>query len=84
MYSVLAPVAASHLPSSLATNSGPLSERRCSGTPLITITSANTEITFALLHLRSHRIIRHSLLCSSIRFNIRTVRPSCVLALTKS
>jgi hypothetical protein len=33
---------------------------------------------------RSHRIIRHSLLCSSIRFSIRTVRPSCVQALTKS
>src|ERR1039458_10350914 len=60
MYSVFAPVAASHLRRSSATNSGPLSERRCSGTPFITITSANAPITFALLHLRSHRIIRHS------------------------
>jgi hypothetical protein len=68
----------------LATNSGPLSERRCSGTPFTTITSARASITFAELHLRSGRIIRHSLLCSSIRFSIRTVLPSCVLALTKS
>ena len=41
-------------------------------------------ITFAELHHRSGRIIRHSLLCSSIRFGILTVLPSCVLALTKS
>ena len=45
MYSVFAPVLASHLRKSLATNSGPLSERRCSGTPFITITSASAEMT---------------------------------------
>src|ERR1700747_3250228 len=84
MYRVLAPVSASHLRRSLATNSGPLSERRCSGTPFVTITSARASITFAELHLRSDRIIRHSRLCSSIRFNIHTVLPSYVLALTKS
>jgi len=33
---------------------------------------------------RSDRIIRHSRLCSSVRFNILTVLPSYVLALTKS
>ena len=33
MYSVFAPVFASHCRRSWATNSGPLSERRCSGTP---------------------------------------------------
>src|SRR5260370_8402390 len=75
---------ASHFRRSLATNSGPLSERRCSGTPLVTITSASASITFAELHLRSDRIIRHPRLCSSIRFNIRTVLPSYVFALTKS
>jgi hypothetical protein len=68
----------------LATNSGPLSERRCSGMPFITITSASASITLALLHRRSGRTSRLSLSCSSIRFNIRTVLPSCVLALTKS
>src|ERR1700733_8866807 len=78
MYSVLAPVVACHLRRSLATNSGPLSERRCSGTPFITITSASTAITRLLDQLRSHRIIRDSRVWSSIRISIRTVRPSCV------
>jgi hypothetical protein len=32
-------------PRSFATNSGPLSERRCSGTPFITMISANAAIT---------------------------------------
>src|SRR6267154_959547 len=50
---VFAPVPASHFRSPLATNSGPLSERRCSGTPfIITITSASASMTFAELHLR--------------------------------
>ena len=39
---------------------------------------------FTMLQRRSQWIIRHSLVCSSIRFSIRAVRPSCVLALTKS
>src|ERR1700723_960482 len=68
MYSVLAPVAASHWRRSLATNSGPLSERRCSGTPFMTITSASAAITRALDQLRSHRIIRHSLLSVRNRY----------------
>jgi hypothetical protein len=63
---------------------GPLSERRCPGTSLATITSAGASITLAEFHLRSDRIIRYSQLCSSIRFNIRTVLPSYVFALTKS
>ena len=42
-------------PQILATNSGPLSERICYGTPFMTITSANASITFALLHHRSGR-----------------------------
>jgi hypothetical protein len=50
----------------------------------VTITSASASMTFAELHLRSGRIVRHSLLYSSIRFSILTVLPSCVLALTKS
>jgi hypothetical protein len=33
MYSVFAPASASHFRRSFATNSGPLYERRCSGTP---------------------------------------------------
>src|SRR5271170_1042785 len=60
MYSVFAPVSASHVRRSLATNSGPLSERICSGTPFVTMTSASAPITFAELQRRSGRIIRHS------------------------
>ncbi len=47
MYSVFAPVSASHLRSSLATNSGPLSERMRPGTPFHTMTSASAPITLA-------------------------------------
>jgi hypothetical protein len=55
----------------------------CSGTPFITITSARASITLVEDQRRSARTSRHSLLCSSIRFSIRTVLPSFVLALTK-
>jgi hypothetical protein len=51
---------------------------------LSTITSASAPITLALDQLRSQRISRHARVYSSIRFKIRTVRPSCVFALTKS
>jgi hypothetical protein len=83
MYKVLAPVFASHFRRSLATNSGPLSDRRCSGTPFITMTSANAPITFAELQRRSARISRHSRVYSSIRLRMRTLRPSCVRALSR-
>jgi Transposase len=62
----------------LATNSGPLSERRCSGTPFITMTSASAEMTLALDQRRSARTSRLSRVCSSIRLSSRTLRPSCV------
>src|ERR1700757_29386 len=51
-----ASISASHLRRSFATNSGPLSERRCSGIPRITITSARAPITLAELQRRSARI----------------------------
>ena len=57
MYNVFAPVFASHLRRSLATNSGPLSDRRCSGTPFITITSARAPMILALDQRRSARTI---------------------------
>ena len=47
MYSVAAPVRASHLRSSLATNSGPLSERMYSRMPCSIIASASTSIRLA-------------------------------------
>src|ERR1700749_4464444 len=83
MYSVFAPVSASHLRRSLATNSGPLSDLRCSGTPLVTIPSASPPITFALDQRRSARISKHSRVYSSIRLRMRTLRPSCVRALSR-
>ena len=61
-----------------------LSERRCSGTPFITITSASAEMTLELDQRRSARTSRLSRVCSSSRFRMRTLRPSCVRALTKS
>jgi hypothetical protein len=84
MYNVFVPVAASHLRRSWATNSGPLSERMCSGMPRSIMASARTSITFRLLSLRRGRIARHSRVNSSIRFSIRTVLPSWVNVLTKS
>ena len=41
-------------------NSGPLSERICSGTPWVTMTSASAPITLADLQRRSGRINTHS------------------------
>lgn len=55
IYNVFASVFASHWRRSLATNSGPLSDRRCSGTPFITITSASAEMTMDEDHRRSAR-----------------------------
>jgi hypothetical protein len=83
MYNVFAPVFASHWRRSLATNSGPMSDRRCSGTPFITITSASTPMTLDEDHRRSALTIRHSRLHSSIRLRMRTLQPSCVLALSR-
>ena len=60
-----------------------LSERRCFGTPFVTITSASVSITLVEYHVRSDWIIRHSRVCSSIRFNSRTVLPSYVFPLSR-
>ena len=83
MYSVFAPVFASHCRRSLATNSGPLSDRRCSGTPFDTMTSASAEMTLALDQRRSASTSRLSRVCSSIKLRMRTLRPSCVCALSR-
>src|SRR5271165_5233409 len=92
MYSVFAPVVASQFRKSLATNSGPLSERRCSGTPFITITSASALMTRDDDHRRCARTSRLSRVCSSIRLRSRTLRPTevgllhdpCILACLRS
>ena len=84
MYNVPVPTFPSHWRKSRARNSGPLSDRICSGTPCHTITSDNVSITSGLPILRSTRMARHSLVYSSSSVRSRSVLPSCVLALTKS
>ena len=51
-----------------------LSDRRCSGTPFHTMTSASAPITLALDAHRPARISRHSRVDSSIRLRRRTLR----------
>src|SRR5215470_13711884 len=75
MYSVAQPTRASHCRSSLATNSGPLSERMCSGTPRCFITSAKLSITSYLPKRRATRIARHSRLNSSSKVSRRRPQP---------
>ena len=58
MYSVFAPTFPSHSRTVLAVNSGPLSERMCSGTPLAVISSARVSITSGDRMLRPARMAR--------------------------
>ena len=86
MYNVPVPRFPSHWRNFWATNSGPLSDRMCSGIPRHSITSDNVSarITSRLPILRSTRIAKHSRVYSSSSVSNRSVLPSCVLALTKS
>jgi hypothetical protein len=84
MYNVLVPTLPSHFRNSSAMNSGPLSERMCSGIPRSNITSAKVSITCKLPKRRATRNAKHSLVYSSITTRIRSARPSCVIAFTKS
>ena len=68
----------------LAVNSGPLSERMCSGTPLVVISLVSVSITSEDLMLRPALIARHSLVYSSMIVSSLTALPSCVLVATKS
>src|SRR5664279_150022 len=60
MYRVFAPTFASHWRALLWVISRPLSERMCSGTPRMSITSAIVSRTPRLLIRRATRIARHS------------------------
>ena len=84
MYSVLAPTFPSHSRTALDVNSGPLSERMCSGTPRVTIRSASVAITSIALMRRSALIARHSLVYSSITVSNLAALPSRVLSKMKS
>src|SRR5450755_446770 len=74
----------SHFRNSSAINSGPLSERICSGIPRTNITSASVSITRKLPKRRATRNAKHSRVYSSITTKMRSARPSCVIAFTKS
>ena len=84
MNSVPTPTRPSHSRTALAVNSGPLSQRMCSGTPRRTNRSESRSSTSSLVSLLATSIARHSRVNSSMMFSIRKARPSRVLAWTKS
>src|SRR3954452_20741049 len=67
-----------------ATNSGPLSERICSGTPRRMNRSDSTSMTSIDLSRRDTRMARHSWVNSSMRLSRRNLRPSWVRSSRKS
>ena len=83
MYRVYSPTFLSHSPTALAVNSGPLSERMCSGTPLDAINSARVSITSEDRMPRPARMARHSLVYSSMTVSSRMAWPSYTLIWTK-
>ena len=84
MYAVLAPTPAIHPFTALATNSGPLSERRCAGTPRAMNRSVRTSITSAEPSCRATRMASASRVNSSTTQSMRNLRPSRVRSSTKS
>ena len=66
-----------------ATNSGPLPERICSGTPRHSITFDSVSITSCEVSLRATRSAKHSRIYSSIRASIHNNLPSCVRDLAR-
>ena len=84
MNRVLAPTCVSQLRTIFAVISAPLSDRMCSGTPRMSMTSAMLSRTPKLLMRRATLMARHSRVNSSIRVISRSLRPSWVWASTKS
>jgi hypothetical protein len=84
MYSVRTHALASHSWISLATNSGPLSLRRCSGAPRTANRYWSVMITSRAVNDRATSIARHSLVNSSITTRIRNCLPSSVRSVRKS
>ena len=60
------------------TNSGPLSQRTCAGTPRSAINAFNTDTTSAPVMRRCASIIRHSRVNSSITLKTLMPLPSAV------
>src|ERR687883_664022 len=75
---------ADHSCTALATNSGPLSERMCSGTPRRMNRSDSTSMTSIELSRRDARMPRHSCVNSSMMLSRRSLRPSWVRSSRKS
>jgi hypothetical protein len=84
MQAVSAPTAAIRSPTISARNSGPPSERTCSGPPRRTNGSESTSTTSTAFSRRAMRIAGHSWVNSSTTFGMRYVRPSWVRSSTKS
>ena len=84
MKSVCTPTRPSQRRTAFAANSGPLSERMCSGTPRATQSSARRASTSCEFSRRATSIARHSRVCSSTIASIRNGRPSAVRSKTKS
>ena len=84
MNNVFTPNRANHFLTSLAVNSGPLSDRICSGIPLKINSSNNRSITSCEVIRLFTSTARHSLEYSSIILSMRKALPSDVLAITKS
>src|SRR5437763_2301763 len=84
MEAVFAPTAPIHSWTALATDSGPLSERMCSGTPRRMNRSESTSMTSIDLSRRDTRMARHSWVNSSMMLSMRNLRPSWVRSSTKS
>ena len=84
MKRVVAPTPWSHNRTALAVNSGPLSERRCSGTPRWTMRSPRHSMTWGERNERPTWMARHSLVYSSTTVRRRTGLPSLVRGATKS
>jgi len=76
MKRVLTSMRPSHLRIALAVNSGPLSERICSGIPLKTNRLNNWSMTSSEVMRRSTKMARHSLVYSSRIVNILNGLPS--------
>src|SRR5580658_2385650 len=74
----------SHSLTVVAVNSGPLSLRRCSGTPRVAINQARRSSTSSLVSFRATSMARHSRVYSSTMVSILNGTPSCVRPLTKS
>ena len=75
MKSVFTPIRPSHSRTLLATNSGPLSERMCSGGPWATKRSVRQWSTSSDLSLRATTIARHRRVNSSITVSMRRRPP---------